>query len=247
MKKLTQISIVYFLLFSLILNGQNDLSQIKNKRVLIVYGGWEWHYPEVFATKIASWLEDQKAIVTLSKSTKIYLDEHVMNNVDLIIQHITMSEISELESKALQKAIAGGVGLAGCHGGLGDAFRNNTEYQYMVGGQFVKHPGGQVDYSVKIAKLQNPILKGINNFTLHSEQYYMHVDPAIKVLATTRFSKEHDSWIEGIEMPVVWTKSYGKGRVFYSSLGHNKKDFEIPEVWEIMIRGVTWAAGSKMN
>ena len=170
-----------------------------------------------------------------------------MNNVDLIIQHITMSEISELESKALQKAIAGGVGLAGCHGGLGDAFRNNTEYQYMVGGQFVKHPGGQVDYSVKIAKLQNPILKGINNFTLHSEQYYMHVDPAIKVLATTRFSKEHDSWIEGIEMPVVWTKSYGKGRVFYSSLGHNKKDFEIPEVWEIMIRGVTWAAGSKMN
>ena len=170
-----------------------------------------------------------------------------MRQVDLIIQHITMSEMSEGESRALQEAVIGGVGLAGCHGGLGDAFRNNTEYQYMIGGQFVKHPGGQVDYTVNITAAENPLVMDIKDFILHSEQYYMHVDPAITILATTRFTGEHDAWIEGIEIPVVWTKPYGKGRVFYSSLGHNKEDFDIPQVWEIITRGITWAASPEIN
>jgi len=179
--------------------------------------------------------------VTLSQSTKIYLNKTVMNQVDLIIQHITMTEIEEIESKALQTAIKKGVGLAGCHGGLGDSFRNDTEYQYMVGGQFVKHPGGQVDYTVEISSPKHKITEGINDFSLYSEQYYMHIDPAIEILATTRFSGAHDSWIEGIEIPVVWTKSYGKGRVFYSSLGHSDDIFEIPEAWKMMLRGISWA------
>ncbi len=238
---MTRISLLYCLLFTLILSAQNETYQLENKNVLIVYGGWSGHQPEVFATKIASWLEKQKAHVTLSQSTEIYLDKTVMNQVDLIIQHITMSTIKNLESKALQTAIKNGVGLAGCHGGLGDSFRNDTEYQYMVGGQFVKHPGGQVDYTVEISSPKHKITEGINDFSLNSEQYYMHIDPAIEILATTRFSGAHDSWIEGIEIPVVWTKSYGKGRVFYSSLGHSEDIFEIPEAWKIMLRGISWA------
>ena len=195
MKILFQPIIVSIFLFTILLNAQNDTFPLENKNVLIVYGGWEGHQPEVFATKIASWLKGQKAIVTISDSTQIYLDKTVMSKVDLIIQHITMSKIQANESKALENAISRGVGLAGCHGGLGDTFRENTEYQYMVGGQFVKHPGGQVDYTVKIIAQENPILKGVNDFSLHSEQYYMHVDPAINILATTRFSGDHDSWI----------------------------------------------------
>jgi type 1 glutamine amidotransferase len=117
----------------------------------------------------------------------------------------------------------------------------------MIGGQFVKHPGGQVDYTVNITAAENPLVMDIKDFTLHSEQYYMHVDPAITILATTRFTGEHDAWIEGIEIPVVWTKPYGKGRVFYSSLGHNKEDFDIPQVWEIITRGITWAASPEIN
>lgn len=241
MKSLSRISILFTLLFTFILSAQNETYQLENKNVLIVYGGWSDHHPEFFATKIASWLEKQKANVTLSQSTKIYLDKTVMNQVDLIIQHITMTEIEEIESKALQTAIKKGVGLAGCHGGLGDSFRNDTEYQYMVGGQFVKHPGGQVDYTVEISSPKHKITEGINDFSLFSEQYYMHIDPAIEILATTRFSGAHDSWIEGIEIPVVWTKSYGKGRVFYSSLGHSDDIFEIPEAWKMMLRGISWA------
>ncbi|OUW74781.1 MAG: hypothetical protein CBD68_05445 [Flavobacteriaceae bacterium TMED208] len=236
---------IYCLLIFLITTNifsQNDFNNLKGKKILVVYGGWEGHQPKVFAEKITKWLLDQKAEVKLVKGTSIYTDSNVMNDLDLIIQHITMSKMSPLETKGLISAIARGVGLAGCHGGLGDSFRDNTEYQYMVGGQFVKHPGGQVTYTVNIESKNDPITAGIKDFSLHTEQYYMHIDPNLEVLASTKFSGIHDSWIKGAVVPVVWKKLYGKGRVFYNSIGHSKETFEIPEVWTLIKRGVVWAA-----
>ena len=233
-----------FAFFALICLWSSTLysqSSMEGKNVLIVYGGWKGHQPEVFAKKISSWLENQKANVTLSESTASYTDNELMQSLDLVIQHITMSEMSNRESKGLRNAIARGVGLAGCHGGLGDSFRNDTEYQYMVGGQFVKHPGGQIDYEVTISNSTDPITAGISDFSLKTEQYYMHFDPNIEILATTSFSGQHDAWIDGVEMPVVWKKTYGKGRVFSSALGHSEDIFEIPEAWNIMTRGIEWA------
>jgi len=236
---------IYCLLIFLITTNvfsQNDFNNLKGKKILVVYGGWEGHQPKVFAEKITKWLLDKKAEVKLVKGTSIYTDSNVMNDLDLIIQHITMSKMSPQETKGLINAIARGVGLAGCHGGLGDSFRDNTEYQYMVGGQFVKHPGGQVTYTVNIESKNDPITYGIKDFSLHTEQYYMHIDPNLEVLASTKFSGIHDSWIKGAVVPVVWKKLYGKGRVFYNSIGHSKETFEIPEVWTLIKRGVVWAA-----
>ncbi len=222
--------------------SQKEINNLEGKKILIVYGGWKGHKPKVFAEKIANWLIEQKAKVRLAKGTSIYRNSKVMKDLDLIIQHITMGKISPKESKGLINAISGGVGLAGCHGGLGDSFRNNTEYQYMVGGQFVKHPGGQVHHTVQISSKKDPITRGINDFSLETEQYYMHIDPAIEVLASTKFSGVHDPWIKGIIIPVVWKKSFGRGRVFYNSIGHSEDTFEIPEVWTLITRGVRWAA-----
>jgi len=236
---------IYCLLIFLITTNifpQNDFNNLKGKKILVVYGGWEGHQPKVFAEKITKWLLDKKADVKLVQGTSIYTDSNVMNDLDLIIQHITMSKMSPLETKGLISAIARGVGLAGCHGGLGDSFRDNTEYQYMVGGQFVKHPGGEVTYTVNIESKNDPITAGIKDFSLHTEQYYMHIDPNLEVLASTKFSGIHDSWIKGAVVPVVWKKLYGKGRVFYNSIGHSKETFEIPEVWTLIKRGVVWAA-----
>jgi type 1 glutamine amidotransferase len=231
----------FFALICFLSSSLYSQSSMEGKNVLIVYGGWKGHQPEVFAKKIASWLENQKANVTLSESTASYLEKDLMQSLDLIIQHITMSKMSNRESKGLRDAITRGVGLAGCHGGLGDSFRNDTEYQYMVGGQFVKHPGGQIDYKVTISNTSDPVTAGINDFNLKTEQYYMHYDPNIEILATTYFSGEHDAWIDGVEMPVVWKKNYGKGRVFYSALGHSEDIFDVPEIWNIMTRGIEWA------
>lgn len=212
------------------------------KKVLIVYGGWNGHQPEYFANKISDWLKTQNANVFISDSTSIYTNGKLMNKLDLIIQHITMSEITDDQLNGLIKAVANGTGLAGCHGGLADSFRNNTEYQYMVGGQFVKHPGGEVNYKVTIENKKDPITKGINDFKIFSEQYYMHVDPALEILASTKFSGENDPWIKGAIVPVVWKKKYGKGKIFYNSIGHSKNTFEIPEVWNLITRGISWAS-----
>jgi type 1 glutamine amidotransferase len=138
-----------------------------------------------------------------------------------------------------------GAGLAGCHGGLADAFRKETEYQFMVGGQFVAHPGGVIDYAVSVSDPADEVMAGIKDFRLRSEQYYMHVDPNNKVLATTRFSDAHAPWIAGATMPVAWKRVHGRGRVFFSALGHKAADFAQSEVFEIAKRGVLWASESR--
>ena len=221
--------------------SQNQYNSLEGKKILVVYGGWAGHQPKYFADKISSWLKKQNTNVILSDSTSVYTNEKLMNELDLIIQHITMSKITDDQLNGLLKAVKNGTGLAGCHGGLGDSFRNNTEYQYMIGGQFVKHPGGQVNYRVNIENRKDSITRGIKDFNIFSEQYYMHVDPALDVLATTTFSEKYDPWIKGVIIPVVWKKKYGKGKIFYNSIGHSKQDYNIPEVWTLIKRGVIWA------
>jgi len=117
----------------------------------------------------------------------------------------------------------------------------------MVGGQWVAHPGGVIDYKVKITNHDDAVTNGLKDFEMHSEQYYMQVDPNVKVLATTTFSGKYAPWIEGCVIPVTWKKYYGNGRVFYSSLGHVMTDFKVPEVLEIQKRGIRWAAESKYH
>ncbi|MGH8759949.1 MAG: ThuA domain-containing protein, partial [Burkholderiales bacterium] len=139
-------------------------------------------------------------------------------------------------------AVRCGVGLAGFHGGMCDAFREAVDYQFMCGGQWVAHPGNIIDYRVNILRRDDPVMQGIEDFDYRSEQYYMHVDPSNQVLATTTFSGEHADWIDGVVMPVVWKRRYGEGRVFYSSLGHVAAEFEVPQMRAILRRGMVWAA-----
>ncbi len=240
MKNFSQ-TIFLFCLISTQCFSQNQYNSLNEKKILVVYGGWAGHQPKFFANKISTWLKTQNANVILSDSTSIYTNEKLMNELDLVIQHITMSKITDDQLNGLLKAVKNGTGLAGCHGGLGDSFRNNTEYQYMIGGQFVKHPGGQVNYRVTIENRKDSITRGIKDFNIFSEQYYMHVDPALDVLATTTFSEKYDPWIKGVIIPVVWKKKYGKGKIFYNSIGHSKQDYNIPEVWTLIKRGVIWA------
>ncbi len=220
---------------------------LKGKKVLFVWGGWSGHEPKQSVDIFVPWMKSEGAEVIVSDNLDSYLDESLMGSLDLVIQMWTMGKITKEQSDGLLKAIKRGVGLAGWHGGLGDSFRENVDYQFMVGGQWVAHPGGVIDYNVKITNHDDPVTKGLKDFSMHSEQYYMHVDPNVKVLVTTTFTGAHASWIEGCVMPVVWKKYYGEGRVFYSSLGHVMTDFNGPEVLEIQKRGIRWAAESKYH
>ncbi len=212
------------------------------KSALIVWGGWEGHEPEQGAALFAPFLQEQGFEVEVSHTLDAYLDESKLAALNLIVPIWTMDTIQPEQEKGLLNAVKSGVGIAGWHGCMADSFRNSTEYQFMVGGQWVAHPGNIIDYTIQIVKHDDPIMAGIHDFSMHSEQYYMHVDPNNEVLATTTFSGEYAPWIAGSVMPVVWKKRWGKGRVFYSSLGHVRRDFDVPEALEIMKRGMLWAS-----
>jgi len=212
------------------------------KKALIVWGGWEGHEPKLCTDIFAPMLRERNYDVTISDTLDIYLNTEFMMALDLVVPIWTMGTITREQEKGLLDAIASGVGVAGWHGGMGDAFRNNTTYQWMVGGQWVAHPGNIIDYEVNIIDHSDPITAGLNDFKMHSEQYYMHVDPSNQVLATTTFTGEHASWVKGTVMPVVWKRMWNQGRVFYSSLGHHASDFNVPEAKEIQIRGMMWAS-----
>jgi type 1 glutamine amidotransferase len=211
------------------------------KSALIVYGGWSGHDPEECAAIYRRWLHEDGFSVRTATETSAFADPSI-HELSLIVPIFTMSKIEKAEVENLTKAVEGGVGLAGHHGGMSDAFRDAVDYQFMVGGQWVAHPGNIIDYTVDVADAVDPVMEGIKSFSYNSEQYYMHVDPSNHVLATTTFTGEHAPWIDGVVMPVVWKRMHGKGRVFHSTLGHRAKEFENREMATIMRRGMNWAA-----
>ncbi len=211
------------------------------KHALIVWGGWDGHQPQQSAELVAGWLREDGYEVDIQDTLDAYLDVEKLRALDLIVPTWTMGTITDAQARGLLDAVASGVGVAGWHGTMGDSFRNATEYQWMVGGQWVAHPGNIIPYTVNIVG-NDPIIDGVADFTMHTEQYYMHVDPSNEVLATTTFSGEYAPWIAGTVMPVVWKRRWGQGNVFYCSLGHQTKDLEVPEVTTIMRRGLLWAS-----
>lgn len=211
------------------------------KRALIVWGGWVGHEPKECAEVVERMLKEDGFDVVSQNTTKAFADPD-LKNFSLIVPIVTMSTIEKDEAENLSAAVQSGVGLAGFHGGAGDSFRNEVKYQFIVGGQWVAHPGNVIDYVVNITKPDDPVMQGISDFPYHSEQYDMHVDPNNDVLATTTFNGEHAAWIDGHVIPVVWKRQHGAGRVFYSSLGHKAQEFEVPQMATIMRRGMNWAA-----
>lgn len=212
-----------------------------SKKALIVWGGWEGHTPERSATIARDLLAGNGFDVSVETSTKAFADPD-LGRFDLIVPMITMSTIEKDEVANLCATVRAGTGLAGCHGMMCDAFRNETEYQFMTGGQWVSHPGNIIDYTVNISAKNDPVMAGITDFAYKSEQYYMHIDPSNQVLATTTFTDEHFEGIAGVVMPVVWKRRYGKARVFYSALGHTADEFAVPQMRTIFERGMVWAA-----
>lgn len=207
------------------------------KKALIVWGGWEGHEPEQVAGLLAEVLRKEQFEVVVEDTLDAYKNEALMASLDLIVPIWTSGTIEQEQLRPLLDTVRAGCGIAGCHGGMSDAFRNEVEYQYMVGGQWVAHPGDDgVLYTVEMLDAEDPLTAGISDFEVRSELYYMHVDPAIHVHAVTDF--------DGVKMPVVWTKNWGKGRVYHCTLGHVANIVAMPEVTELMRRGMLWAAKS---
>lgn len=213
------------------------------KKALIFWGGWEGHEPRAAVARFEEPLKEAGFDLTIVNETTLLADKAALESFDLIIPCWTMGTLTPEEEQGLLHAVRQGTGIAGWHGGMGDAFRSNTDYQFMTGGQFVAHPGDIAAHTVHLLRCDDPILQGLEDFTMHSERYYMHVDPSNEVLAEIVFPQ--DDLFPGspaVAMPALWKRRYGAGRVFYSSLGHVASDFDVFECREIMRRGMLWAS-----
>ncbi len=216
-------------------------------KALIVWGGWDGHEPKQVAEIFAGVLTRENFDVEVSDTLDAYLDAEKLMGLHLIVPVWTGGQITREQCLPVAEAVGAGVGIAGCHGGMCDSFRSNTEWQFMTGAQWVSHPGGGVTYTVNIKHSSSPITFGIKDFEVTSEQYYIHVDPAIEVLATTRYpvANYYHASNGQVDVPVVFTKRWGYGRVFYNSLGHHADIFDAYEPLEMMRRGFLWAAEGK--
>ena len=213
------------------------------RKALIVYGGWAGHEPDKIAKFFSEVLSTEDFEPELSEDLDRFTKGDLMD-FHLIIPVWTMGEISNEQLKPVVEVVSRGVGLAGCHGGMCDAFRDSVEWQFMTGGNWVSHPGGEVDYTVNIKPNSGALVEGLEDFAIKSEQYYLHVDPAIDVLATTRFPtfRWYHSANGEVEVPVAWTKRWGLGRVYYNSLGHHADIIQMETPAEMMRRGFHWVA-----
>ncbi len=222
---------------------------VSNKTVLLIQGGWQGHEPELTAKRFAGLMEKHGYSAKIVDNFDICADFEYLCSLDLIVMCWTQGEIERDHQNNISRAVGMGVGLTGCHGGLCDAFRKSTAWQFMTGGQWVSHPGGgDITYKVNICKGSGPLVEGLEDFMVTSEQYYMHVDPAIEVLATTRFPSipYYNISNKPVDMPVAWTKFWGNGRIFYSSLGHHDDVFDLAPASQILMeRGMLWAAQGK--
>jgi type 1 glutamine amidotransferase len=222
------------------------VSAAARREALIVQGGWDGHEPGKVSEVFRQVLERERFAVTVSDRLESLEDAGLMRRIHLLVPIWTMGTIDQEQVEAVSAAVAGGVGMAGCHGGMCDAFRNSTLWQFITGGNWVAHPGGDgTEYTVNVRASSSGITDGIEDFAVSSEQYYLHVDPAVEVLATTRFPVADGPHAANgaVDMPVVWTKRWGAGRVFYNSLGHHADVIAADAPLELMRRGFLWAAG----
>ena len=222
---------------------------MRGKKALIFQGGWGGHQPELVSARFAGLLEKNGYECKIYDNLDCLKDPAPLIQLDLIVPCWTMGEIPREYTENVSKAVASGVGLAGCHGGICDSFRNDVHWQFMTGGNWVSHPGGDgVEYIVNINHGSSPITEGLEDFAVKSEHYYLHIDPAIEILATTRFPVVAYNHISNkpVDMPVAWTKYWGNGRVFYLALGHQDDIFDkFPNAQILMERGMVWAGKGK--
>ncbi len=216
-----------------------------SRQALVVRGGWEGHEPVEATKRFIPFLEENGFDVEVSETLDVYLDAERMARVDLVLQLWTMGETTAEHVEGLASAVRNGAGLAGWHGGIVDSFRGSPDYLHLTGGQWAAHPGGFVEYEVAVAadRSDHPIVAGLDRWQLNTEQYWVLTDELNDVLATTTFPVRPDTpWREELTCPAVWTRQWGKGRVFVSTIGHKLEDLDLEAVRTLTGRGLLWAS-----
>jgi uncharacterized protein len=217
----------------------------QHRQALIVRGGWEGHRPVEATDRFVPFLKEHGFAVEVHDDPAVYDDAERLAATDLVVQCYTQGVATDSQVLGLSAAVAAGTGLAGWHGGIVDSFRGSPDYLHLTGGQWAAHPGGFVPHEVEVvpARSDHPIVEGLDRWALDTEQYWVLTDALNDVLATTTFPVRDDTpWREPLTCPAVWTRRWGRGRVFVSTIGHKLEDLDLPPVRTLTERGLLWAS-----
>jgi type 1 glutamine amidotransferase len=136
----------------------------------------------------------------------------------------------------LRKFIERGGGFVPLHFTSANA---NPDFLALVGASFINHPP-HGPFEVRVADPDHPITRGLPPTMQIEDECYRSDYPdraALHVLQTSH----HTAGIDG--EPSSWVREIGRGRLFYSALGHDARSFPNPELRELLSRGIRWAAG----
>ena len=222
------------------------MTDARTRQALVVRGGWDGHEPVAATDRFIPFLQENGFAVRVSDTLDAYLDADAMRATDLVLQIWTMGEITQEQYEGLANAVLAGTGLAGWHGGVCDSFRGSPDYLHLTGGQWAAHPGGFVPHQVEVRpdRADHPLMAGLSpRWSLDTEQYWVLTDELNDVLATTTFGVHDDSpWREEVTCAAVWTRHWGQGKVFVSTIGHKLEDLDHPDVRTLTERGLLWAS-----
>ncbi|GAA0401899.1 ThuA domain-containing protein [Microbispora corallina] len=217
----------------------------RTRRALVVRGGWEGHSPVEATERFIPFLKEHGYAVEVQESPEVYADAEKLAATDLVVQCYTQGLATDEQVLGLSAAVANGTGLAGWHGGICDSYRGSPDYLHLTGGQWAAHPGGFVEHEVAVVpeRRGHQIVEGLDRWELNTEQYWVLTDELNDVLATTTFGVGDETpWREEVTCPAVWTRQWGKGRVFVSTIGHKLEDLDHPDVRTLTERGLLWAS-----
>ena len=222
------------------------MDETRTRQALVVRGGWEGHSPVEATERFIPFLQEHGFWVEVHDGPEVYADADRLARTDLVLQCYTQGEATDEQVLGLSAAVAAGTGLAGWHGGLVDSFRGSPDYLHLTGGQWAAHPGGFVAHDVDVVpdQAEHELVAGLApRWSLDTEQYWVLADELNDVLATTTFGVRDDTpWREPVTCPAVWTRQWGRGRVFVSTVGHKLEDLDHPDVRTLTERGLLWAS-----
>jgi uncharacterized protein len=222
------------------------MNDSRNRQALVVRGGWEGHSPVEATDRFIPFLKEQGFGIEVHDGPEVYADAERMAATDLVVQCFTQGEATDEQVLGLSAAVRAGTGLAGWHGGIVDSFRGSPDYLHLTGGQWAAHPGGFVAHDAHVvpAKRDHPIVAGLGpTWSFDTEQYWVLTDELNEVLATTTLpAGDGTPWQRAVTCPAVWTRQWGRGKVFVSTIGHKLEDLDIPDITTMTRRGLLWAS-----
>lgn len=225
-------------------------------KILLLTGGARNHHGyRDQAFYLASALEDTgRYEVTLAEDAAI-LETPALDKYDLLIVNADRRDdefkFTQGQQEAIFRYVKAGHGYVSIHGADNAAKDWLPAWREMLGGVFshVGLPDSKTKkgtFRIKIAKTDDPIAQGLNDFEIKDElYYYIQMQPGVDPIATT----DHD----GKTWPVAWTRTYGQGRVFHTPLGHRDfgpgKDDPIrhPSLLKMVLQGVDWVAEGRRS